>query len=248
MSNLVERAFSRTEILLEDRLPALCDQHILIAGLGGVGAYVAESLARAGIKHLTILDHDVVSASNLNRQLLALHSTLGQKKTEVMAARLYDINPDIQLTVLDEFLYQSEADNFVSSHALDCDYVIDCIDSIACKAALIAACLKQGIPIASSMGAGNRLDVTQIKITTLNQTHGCALARGLRRALRKMDIKANHPVVFSTEAAAQPLPHQPLGEGIIGRDRAVNGTISYLPALFGMMLAGLVIQKLLAEK
>ncbi len=245
MSHLIEDAFSRTEILLEERLPVLCDHHVLIAGLGGVGAYVAENLVRAGIQRLTILDHDVVSPSNLNRQLLALHSTLGQKKTEVMAARLRDINPDIELTVLDEFLYQSEADAFVAAHP--CDYVIDCIDSIACKAALIAACLEQDIPVASSMGAGNRLDVTQVKITTLNQTHGCALARGLRRSLRKMGIKANHPVVYSTEVAAQALPHQPLGEGIVGRARAVNGTISYLPALFGVMLAGVVIQRLLPD-
>jgi tRNA A37 threonylcarbamoyladenosine dehydratase len=186
-----------------------------------------------------------VGISNLNRQLVALHSTLGQPKTEVMAARLRDINPHIQLTLHTQFLEKEVADTFVQQAPYD--FVVDCIDSIACKAALIAACLKHHIPIASSMGAGNRLDVTKVKVAPLKKTHQCALARELRSQLRKMNMPLTHPVVYSSEIARQPLPHQPVS-GTEGRPRAVNGTISYMPALFGMMLSGVVIDALLAQR
>lgn len=240
-----EHLTTRTEILLgEAAVEQLCHNHVLIAGLGGVGSFVAEALARTGIQNLTLLDHDVVVPSNLNRQLVALNSTLGQKKVEVMAARVRDINPDINLTCHDEFLQQEQAEAFVLADKFD--YVVDCIDSIACKAALVAACLQHDIPIASSMGAGNRLDVTQVKITKLNQTQGCGLARELRGLLKQRNARTNYPVVYSQEKSRPPLPHQPVGDGE-GRPRAVNGTISYLPALFGLMLAGLVVQDLLAK-
>jgi tRNA A37 threonylcarbamoyladenosine dehydratase len=242
---MTEEFYSRTEILLgKETLAFLTNHHILIAGLGGVGSFVAEALGRIGIAHLTLLDHDIVASSNLNRQLVALHSTLGQPKAEVMAARLRDINPQISLTVLTEFLQKEQADEFVRTGNFD--FVVDCIDTIACKAALVAACLQQDVPVASSLGAGNRLDVTQVKVTSLNQTKGCALARELRAMLRHLGMRTNYPVVYSQEIPRPPLPHQPVTGDLPGRPRAVNGTISYLPALFGMMLAGVVVQQLLA--
>jgi tRNA threonylcarbamoyladenosine dehydratase len=232
-------AFARTKILLGDgSLQHFEKYHILIAGLGGVGGYVAEMLARTGFSKLTLLDHDVVSPSNLNRQIIALHSTIGQFKTDVLAQRLKDINPDIELILLNQFLEKSQANALIENEKYD--FVIDCIDSIACKAALIAACVHQNVRIASSMGAGNRLDVTQAQISKLNQTHNCGLARELRATLKKMGVKTNFPVVYSPEHPRQPLPHQPIEGAISGRPRAVNGTIAFLPAQFGIMLAGLV--------
>jgi tRNA A37 threonylcarbamoyladenosine dehydratase len=236
---------SRTEILLgQEKLTQLTHHHLLIAGLGGVGSFVAEALGRVGIQRFTLLDHDEVAPSNLNRQLVALHSTLGQNKAQVMAARLRDINPQINLTVLTDFLYPDQAAGLVQAGQFD--FVIDCIDSIACKAALVAACLQQGIAVASSLGAGNRFDVTQVRVSQLNQTKICPLARELRAHLRKMGAPTNYPVVYSEELPRPPLPHQPV-TGPSGRPRAVNGTIAYLPALFGMMLAGIVVQRLLKD-
>ena len=243
---MTEEFFSRTKILLgEHALTHLISHHVLIAGLGGVGSFVAEALGRVGIAHLTLLDHDVVSVSNLNRQLVALHSTLGQPKTEVMAERLRDIYPGISLTLVTEFLQKEHAQAFVQQGQFD--FVVDCIDSIACKAALVAACLQQGIPVVSSLGAGNRLDVTQVRIAQLNQTQGCPLARELRAQLKAMGMRTNYPVVYSQEPSHSPLPHQSPTSGPTGRPRAVNGTISYMPALFGIMLAGVVVRQLLEK-
>jgi len=148
--------------------------------------------------------------------------------------------------VLNEFLQKTEAERLILSNRFD--FVVDCIDSIACKAALVAACITHEVPVTSSMGAGNRLDVSKVKIINLNQTQGCALARELRSALHKMEIRTNYPVVYSEEVPRQPLPHQPVEGAVSGRPRAVNGTIAYMPALFGMMLAGVVVQKLLARQ
>jgi len=236
--------FARTEILIgAEGIARLEAKHVLIAGLGGVGSYAAEAIARAGVGHITLLDHDVVSDSNINRQLPALHSTIGQRKTDVMAARLRDINPALMLTVVSDFLQPSAAEDFVRSGHFD--FVADCIDSIACKAALVAACDRQNVAVISAMGAGNRLDVSRVKVSSLNQTHGCPLARELRACLRRLGASLNYPVVYSDEPRRQPLPHQPLDGDVPGRARAVNGTISYLPPLFGMMLAGVIIKRFL---
>lgn len=240
-------AFARTAILLgEKNLQRLEKPRILIAGIGGVGGYVAEMLARTGFSKLTLLDYDVISPSNLNRQIIALHSNLGQLKTEVLAQRLQDINPDIELTLFNQFLEKTQANVFIEKGKFD--FVVDCIDSIACKAALIAACMNQHVPLASSMGAGNRLDVTKVKISKLNQTYNCGLARELRATLKKMGVNTNFPVVYSPENPRQPLPHQPIDGAITGRARAVNGTIAFLPAQFGIMLAGLVTNMILNDQ
>jgi tRNA A37 threonylcarbamoyladenosine dehydratase len=237
---------ARTEILIgAEGLARLRAAQVLVAGLGGVGGYVAEALGRAGIGRLTLLDHDVVSPSNLNRQLLALHSTLGRPKVEVMAERLRDIDPTLELTLIGEFLQPNGAETLVSVAA--CDYVADCIDSIACKAALVAACHHYGVPVISALGAGNCLDVSRVRVATLNQTQVCPLARELRRQLRERGAPLNYPVVYSDEPRRPPLPHQPVDGDTPGRPRAVNGTISYMPALFGVMLAGVIIRALLGE-
>ncbi len=237
---------SRTEILIgAEGLARLRAAHVLVAGLGGVGGYAAEALGRAGVGRLTLLDHDVVALSNLNRQLLALHSTLDQPKVEVMAARLRDIDPMLELMLVGDFLQPDRAEDLVL--AARYDYVADCIDSIACKAALVAACLRHGVPVISALGAGNCLDVRRVRIARLNQTQGCPLARELRRKLREMDAPLNYPVIYSDEPRRSPLPHQPVDGDTPGRPRAVNGTISYMPALFGVMLAGFLIRQLLGN-
>ena len=162
-----------------------------------------------------------------------------------MRARLLDINPELELTVHNRFLHPSEAADYLAPLAPD--ILADCIDSIACKAALVAAAQARGIAVISAMGAGNRLDPGHARIRPLNQTSGCPLAREMRRTLKAHGASLNYPVVYSDEPPRQPLPHQPVGGDTPGRARAVNGTISYMPALFGILMAGHIIQTLLAE-
>ncbi|MBT9589660.1 MAG: tRNA threonylcarbamoyladenosine dehydratase [Thiobacillus sp.] len=235
--------FERTRILLDDQEQSrLTRAHVLVAGLGGVGSYCAEALARAGVGRLTIIDHDVVGASNINRQLPALLSTVGQSKAELMAARIRDINPACELTVIREFLVPETVADIVPA---DVDFVIDCIDSLNCKVALVASSIERGLRVASSMGAGNKLDPGRIKLADISKTSMCPLAAVMRKRLRKRGIPKGVLTVFSDEPGRAPLPPQPV-EGR-GRARAVNGTISYMPPLFGLMLAGAVVQRLIAE-
>ena len=232
--------FERTRILLgTDEQSKLARAHVLVAGLGGVGSYCAEALARAGVGRLTIIDHDVVALSNINRQLPALLSTVGQPKAEVMAARIRDINPDCQLVVLREFLVPETVADIVPA---DADFVIDCIDSLNCKVALVVSSVQRGLRVASSMGAGNKLDPTRIRVADISATCMCPLASVMRKRLRKRGISYGVLTVFADEAGRAPLAPQPV-EGR-GRARAVNGTISYMPPIFGLVLAGAVIQRL----
>lgn len=234
--------FSRSQILLGDiGVQHLQRQHLFVAGMGGVGSYCVEALARAGIGRLTLLDHDSVVVSNLNRQLPALLSTVGQSKAELMRARIADINPDCQVTILTDFLGIENVNQLVPG---DVSYVIDCIDSLSCKVALVVESYKRGLKVASSMGAGNRLDPTRIKIADISETILCPLAREMRKRLRNEAVYSGILTVFSDEPPHPPLPPEPTGRG---RPRAVNGTISYMPPLFGMMLAGAVLQRLLAD-
>jgi tRNA A37 threonylcarbamoyladenosine dehydratase len=237
---------ARTEILVGiEGLERLRAAHVLVAGLGGVGGYAAEALGRAGVGRLTLLDHDSVSPSNLNRQVLALHSTLGQPKVELMAARLRDIDPNLKLRLVGEFLQPSVAESLLVAEPYD--FVADCIDSIACKAALVAACQRHAIPVISALGAGNCLDPSRVRLAQLDQTQVCPLARELRRRLRQLEALLSYPVVYSDESRHQPLAHQAISGDTPGRARAVNGTISYMPALFGMLAAGFIIRRLLGE-
>jgi tRNA A37 threonylcarbamoyladenosine dehydratase len=233
--------FERTHILLGDAgLAKLAQKHVFVAGLGGVGSYCAEALARAGVGHLTLLDHDVVATSNINRQLPALLSTVGQPKAELMRARIMDINPECRLEILRTFLNSENVNELVP----ECDYVVDAIDSLACKVALVGESVKRGLRVASSMGAGNRLDPGRVKIDDISKTEMCPLAKQMRKRLsRHYDLRRGVLTVFSDEQPRAPLPPQPVDGP--GRARAVNGTISYMPPLFGMMLAGAVVKALL---
>lgn len=235
--------FERTHILLGDEgLRKLASRHVFLAGLGGVGSYCAEALARAGIGRLTLVDHDVVAPSNINRQLQALLSTVDQSKAELMAARIRDINPGCEVRILRVFLTTENVHDYVPA---DADYVIDAIDSLACKVALVVSSYHRGLRVASSMGAGNKLDPARIRLADIGQTRMCPLARVMRKRLQRHGIRKGVLTVFSDEPSSAPLPPQPV-EGP-GRPRAVNGTISYMPPLFGLMLAGAVIQRLLED-
>jgi len=233
--------FERTHILIGDSgLEKLAGKHVFVAGLGGVGSYCAEALARAGIGRLTLVDHDKVAASNINRQLPALFSTVGQSKAELMLERIRDINPACRVVIHRAFLTEENMHDHVPA---DADYVIDAIDSLACKVALVVSSYKRGLKVASSMGAGNRLDPSRIRLVDISQTMMCPLARVMRKRLQRHGVRKGILAVFSDEVPSAPLP--PVAVDGPGRARAVNGTISYMPPLFGLMLAGEVIRRLL---
>lgn len=229
--------FTRTNILLGDaNIAKLAGKHILIAGVGGVGGYVVEAIARAGIGKITIIDNDVVDISNINRQLISNLDNIGKAKVDEFSQRIKLINPDVELISLPIFIDENNLDELLSDKP---DYVIDCIDTIESKLALIVYCLKHKLKIVSSMGAGNRIDVTKAKLADISKTQVCALARNIRLRLRKMGVKKGLTVVYSEEEPfAKPLANPAGG-------RPTNGTISYLPALFGIMLAGKVLQGLI---
>lgn len=235
--------FERTRILIGDEgIARLASRHVFLAGLGGVGSYCAEALSRGGIGRLTLLDHDVVAESNINRQLPALDSTVGKSKAELMRSRIAEINPDCIVTVRREFLNAENVNDIVP---IDADYVIDAIDSLNCKVALVAESVKRGLKVASSMGAGNKLDPSRIRLADISETRICPLASQMRKRLRKRGIEKGVLAVYTDEQPRPPLPPEPVSGH--GRPRAVNGTISYMPPLFGFMLAGAVIKSLLEE-
>ena len=190
----------RTELLLgREKTERLRRAHVLVVGLGGVGAYAAEMLCRAGIGHMTIVDADTVQPTNINRQLPALHSTLGQYKADVLATRFRDINPDIRLDVLPVYLKDEAITELLDSERFD--FVVDAIDTVAPKCYLIYNALKRGLKIVSSMGAGAKSDITQVRFADLWETYHCGLSKAVRKRLQKMGMKRKLPVVFSTEQA-----------------------------------------------
>ena len=230
----------RTRLLLgEEKMERLQQAHVLVVGLGGVGAYAAEMICRAGVGRMTIVDADTVQPTNINRQLPALHSTMGKEKAEVLAARFKDINPDIQLTVLPVFLKDDNIPELLD--AARYDFIVDAIDTLAPKCYLIAEALKRHIKIVSSMGAGAKSDITQIRFADIWDTYHCGLSKAVRKRLQKLGIKRKLPVVFSTEQAD---PKSVLLTEDEQNKKSTCGTVSYMPAVFGCYLAEYVIKRL----
>lgn len=254
MNNRLHR-FSRTELLVgKPGLSSLAKKHVMICGVGGVGSYAAEALGRAGIGRITLVDFDDICLTNINRQIHALSSTVGQSKVETMAQRLKDINPDAEIIPVKAFFSKDNADQLLAAKP---DYVLDAIDHFTAKAALITFCLKRSIPVISSMGAANKMDPSRIRVDDISATSNCRMARSMRKILRKNDITTGVQVVYSTEE------HRELDSSSSGcgadcicpnreeqafrceHRRVILGSISYLPSIFGLTMAGVVINQLL---
>lgn len=244
--------FSRLELLVGAAgLQRLAASSVAVFGLGGVGSFAAEALARAGIGRLTLVDFDTIDLTNMNRQIHALEGTIGRPKVQVMAERCRAIAPAAQIEPVLSFFQQDNADELLGRGY---DYVLDCIDHITAKLYLIQRCKEQGLPIIASMGAANKLDPTQIKVGDLFATKGCRLARIMRKELRRRGISAGIEVVFSTEefrplGAARPADPLPAATTTnYQQRRAPLGSSSYIPPLFGLTMAGVVIRSLLGEE
>lgn len=229
--------YARTRLLLGDSgMEKLKNAKVAVFGLGGVGGYVVEALARSGVGHLELVDHDTVSLSNINRQILATHSTLGQPKAEAAKARVKDIDPDIQVTARNTFFGPDTAGEFDFSQY---SYVVDAIDTVTGKLALVTAAQAAGVPIISSMGTGNKLDPTKFQIADITKTSVCPLARIMRKECAKRGIK-HLKVLFSTEDPITPLGGS-LEELPEGR-RALPGSVAFVPSVAGLIIAGEVIK------
>lgn len=232
----------RSELLIgAETVAHLKSRHVYIAGIGGVGSYVAEALARAGIGRMTIHDADSVSHSNINRQLIALHSTVGRLKTEIMKERILDINPDCEVITRNSFMRVEEMDRYLQEPF---DAVVDAIDVLNCKLAFLTLAYRKGYRIYASMGAGNKTDPTTVTSGDLFDSRNCRLAKVLRKKLRQADIREGIQAVWSREV--RQAVHMPVEESEF--ERLPQGTISTIPALFGIMLAGLVIKDMIDEK
>lgn len=214
--------------------------HVLVVGTGGVGAYAAEMLCRAGVGHLTLVDADTVSPSNINRQLPALHSTLGRSKVSVLAERFRDINPEVQLTLREEYLTPESVDALLE--AAPYAYVIDAIDTIQPKVGLLAACIRRRQPVIASMGAGAKTDITAIQYADLWQTYHCGLSKSVRNGLARAGLRGRKlPVVFCTQQADRNALLTVEGER---NKKTTAGTVSFMPATFGNYLAAWVLNHL----
>ena len=232
--------FSRSEMLLgKESTKKLSDCRVILFGLGGVGSYTAEALARAGIGHLTVVDSDCVAPSNINRQLCALISTVGKPKVEVIRDRILDINPDCRVTMLRKFYLPENADEFdLGSY----DYIADAIDTVSAKIDLAKKSQELGIPIISCMGTGNKFDPTQFRISDISKTSGCPLCRVMRRELKNRGIKKLN-VVWSPEEPAKPAPSDENN----GK-RQTPGSLPFVPGTAGLIMAGKIITDLVNEE
>ncbi len=232
---------SRSQLLLGDeKVATLMQKNVLVVGLGGVGGICAEMIARAGVGKMTIVDGDTVDLSNCNRQIPALHSTAQRPKVEVMAERLKDINPELVLTPVNDFLRDEKTFALLDSGGFD--YVVDCIDTLSCKVFLIKGCVERNIPVVSSLGAGGKVNPALVEVTDISKTYQCNLAKYVRKYLRRLDVTEGVKVVFSPEGADQ--------SRIIETEKAypkksIIGTISYMPAIFGCVAASAVIRDLM---
>jgi len=230
----------RTELLLgKDQLNKLKQANVLVVGLGGVGAVAAELICRTGVGKMTIVDGDVVEDSNRNRQLPALIANTGKPKAEIMANRMRGINPDIELTVIQEFIRDEKTSQLL--HSQKYDYVIDAIDTLSPKVFLIYECVKMGLKIVSSMGAGGKMDPSKVQSTDISKSYNCKLAKMLRKRLSKLGVKSGFKVVFSSEKTDSDSVREEEGQN----KKSTVGTISYMPNVFGCFVASVVIQDLI---
>lgn len=226
------------QLLGEEKVARLRNARVLVAGMGGVGSMAAEMICRSGVGKMTIIDADSIQPGNINRQLPALHSTLDREKARVMGERLKDINPDLELTVIREFMKEDRIPEVLQEPF---DYVIDAIDTLSPKIYLIYHVVQKGLKLASSMGSGGKLDPSQIRVADFGDTYNCRLAYVLRKKLRKLDVHGGFKVVFSTEQVPNEVIIPVEGEP---NKKSTVGTISYIPAIFGCTLASIVIRDL----
>ena len=234
----------RTELLVkEEGIERLQNANILIVGLGGVGSFAAEFLVRSGIGNLTIVDGDIVDITNINRQLPALNSTIGKNKTDVVAERILDINPEINLKKINEFLEPERMEEILTQEKFD--YVLDCIDSLSPKLALIISCKRKKIKLVSAMGAGGKTDPSKVMVRDISKTNNCFLAKQIRKKLKKEQIHKGFRCVFSTEIQDENSLKMTDGSNY---KKSFYGTISYMPAIFGLYAAAEVIRFLLKKE
>ena len=232
---------SRTELLLgKEKTARLKSKHVLVVGLGGVGAYAAELICRAGVGEMTIVDADVVELSNCNRQLLALQDTLGRPKSEVMAERLLQINPDLKLHVFNLFLRDEETVRILDLASYN--YVVDAIDSLSPKVYLIYFALQRNLKVVSAMGAGGKMNPSLIKVADIKKTYQCKLAHALRKRLHRLGVDTGFKAVFSPEEVPESAIILDANPDI--NKLSVVGTVSYMPAMFGCHAAAVVINDL----
>lgn len=243
----MEQQFSRTELLIgKEGLELLGKAKIIVFGIGGVGSFVAEALARSGVGFLTLVDSDVIALSNVNRQVHALISTVGQDKVHVMKERIADINPYCQVVPVKKFVTPENVEDFFTGVY---DYAVDAIDSLPGKIALLRFCKEKGISVISAMGAGNKLNPGKFKIADISQTSVCPLARKVRHELRKYGIQSGVKVVFSEE---EPVRIRKILDGNAGENypqsRRAPGSISFVPSVAGLLMAGEIINDLIKRK
>lgn len=244
--------FSRTELLIgQEGLEKLKKCKVAIFGLGGVGSYTAEALARVGIGSFKLIDFDEICLTNINRQLHALHSTVGESKVEVMKRRLLDINPKAQIEIFKSFYSQEDADFFLADNP---DFVVDAIDTVKSKVSLAKECLQRKIPFISCMGAGNRLEALSFRVADISKTSGCPLAKAVRKLLKQEGVTQGFKVVFSPEPALKPLEQEatcatdcicPSGDAHCSKKRQIPGSVSFVPSVAGLIMAGEVVKDIL---
>ena len=235
--------YDRTRMLVGDAgMEKLQNAHVFIAGIGGVGSFTAEALARAGVGTLTLLDNDTVDITNLNRQIHATQKTVGRPKVEVMAERIREINPEIQVHTINAFLLDDNTESVLGDGGYD--YIVDAVDTVTAKLSLILYARERNIPVISSMGTANKLDATKFEVVDISKTHTCPLARVMRKELRDRGVISGVEVLYST---ALPVKIQTAADAEDGeRKKPVPASISYVPSVAGLLLAGHVIQQLLA--
>ena len=244
--------FSRTQLLLgEEAMEKLKNSRVAIFGIGGVGGYVCEALVRSGVGHFDLIDHDKVCLTNINRQIIATRKTIGKYKTDVMKERMLDINPDVDVTVHQCFFLPENAEEF---HFEAYDYVVDAVDTVTAKLELVMKCREKGVPIISSMGAGNKLDASAFRVADIYKTKMCPLAKVMRRELKKRGIE-HVKVVYSKEEPTRPLEDMsiscrsncicpPGAEHKCTERRDIPGSVAFVPSVAGLIIAGEVVKDL----